>query len=79
MTDEAHADLILHGGKLTNLDSANPSATALAVKGERILTVGSDQQALMHFGGPRTTGLYDRALLNRAALRAVGYKSIWVG
>src|SRR3954462_3008530 len=52
---DEHADLILHGGTLTTLDPANPSATALAVKGERILTVGSDEQALMHFRGPRTT------------------------
>ena len=55
MTFDEHADLILHGGKLTTLDPANPSATALAVKGDRILTVGSDEQALMHFRGPRTT------------------------
>src|SRR3954469_4405621 len=51
---DEHADLILHGGKLTTLDPANPSATALAVKGERIVTVGSDEQALMHFRGPDT-------------------------
>jgi predicted amidohydrolase YtcJ len=52
---DEHADLILHGGKLTTLDPANPAAHALAVKGDRILTVGSDEQALMHFRGPRTT------------------------
>ena len=52
---DEHADLILHGGRLTTLDPANTSATALAVRGERILTVGSDEQALMHFRGPRTT------------------------
>ena len=55
MTFDEPADLILHGGRLTTLDPANPSATSLAVKGERILTVGSDEQALMHFRGPRTT------------------------
>jgi predicted amidohydrolase YtcJ len=57
MNDDVHADLILHGGQLTTLDPANPSATALAVNGERILTVGSVEQALMHFRGPRTTVL----------------------
>ena len=56
MNLDEHADLILHGGKLTTLDPANPSATALAVKGDRILTVGSDEQALMHFRGPRHDG-----------------------
>jgi predicted amidohydrolase YtcJ len=55
MTFDEPADLILHGGKLTTLDPANPEATAIAVKGDRILTVGSDEQALMHFLGPRTT------------------------
>jgi hypothetical protein len=30
MNLDEHADLILHGGKLTTLDPANPSATALA-------------------------------------------------
>src|SRR2546430_4898969 len=55
MTLDQHADLILHGGKLPTLDPANRSATAVAVKGDRILTVGSDEQALMHFRGPRTT------------------------
>src|SRR5262249_60801338 len=55
MTFDEPADLIFHGERLTTLDPANPSATALAVKGDRILTVGSDEQALMHFRGPRTT------------------------
>jgi predicted amidohydrolase YtcJ len=55
MTFDEPADLILHGGKLTTLDPANPSATATAVNGDRILTVGSDEQALMHFRGPETT------------------------
>src|SRR3954447_18681879 len=55
MTFDEPADLILHGGKLTTLDPANPSAASIAVKGDRILTVGSDEQALMHFRGPRTT------------------------
>ena len=31
---DEHADLILHGGKLTTLDPANPAANALAVTGE---------------------------------------------
>lgn len=48
------ADLTLHGGKLTTLDPANSEATAIAVKGDRSLTVGSDEQALMHFRGPGT-------------------------
>ena len=55
MTFDEPADLILHGGKLTTLDSANPSATSMAVKGGRILAVGSDKQALKRFRGPETT------------------------
>ena len=40
MTFDEQADLILHGGKLTTLDPANPEATAIAVKGDRIVTAG---------------------------------------
>ncbi len=54
MTDDQHADLILHGGKLTTLDPSSTSATALAVKGDRILTIGSDEQTLALFRGPNT-------------------------
>jgi predicted amidohydrolase YtcJ len=32
MNLDAHADLILHGGKLTALAPANPVANALAIK-----------------------------------------------
>ena len=36
------ADLILTGGKVVTLDGASRIANALAVRGERILAVGSD-------------------------------------
>jgi hypothetical protein len=49
MTSDKHADLILHGGKLTTLDPANPSATAAAVKGDRLLGIGSVGQVLLHW------------------------------
>jgi predicted amidohydrolase YtcJ len=55
MTCDEPADLILHAGKLTTLDPANRSATAMAVKGDRILAVGTDEQALKRFRGPQTT------------------------
>jgi len=54
MTADQHADLILHGGKLTTLDRANPSATVAAVKGDRLVAIGSDQQAVARFRGPKT-------------------------
>jgi predicted amidohydrolase YtcJ len=55
MTIDEHADLILHSGKLTTLEPDNPSATGLAVKNDLIVTVGSDEQALMSSRGPRTS------------------------
>lgn len=40
----ASADMVLTGGKILTMDTANPRAEALAVRGGRILAVGSDQQ-----------------------------------
>jgi predicted amidohydrolase YtcJ len=50
------ADLILHGGRLTTLDPANPTATAVAVKGGKLLAVGDDQD-VAPFRGPGTTAI----------------------
>lgn len=38
------ADLVLRGGKIVTVDDAQPLAEALAVRGDRIVAVGSDQQ-----------------------------------
>ena len=40
------ADLILHNAKITTLDTQNPSATAVAIKKGRIITVGKDSEVL---------------------------------
>src|SRR6516162_2488464 len=67
-----HADLILHGGRLATLDPANPTATAVAVKGGKLVAVGDDPD-VAPFRGPGTTavdlrgrtavpGLYDSHL-----------------
>jgi predicted amidohydrolase YtcJ len=50
---EASADLILRGGKVVTVDSARPQATALAIAGERLLAVGSDEQ-VARSAGPKT-------------------------
>ncbi len=42
------ADLVLVSGKIATMDSARPVATAIAVKGDRILAVGSDQTVLRY-------------------------------
>jgi predicted amidohydrolase YtcJ len=47
------ADLILHGGRLTTLDPANPTATAVAVRGGRFVAVGGDGDVL-RLRGPTT-------------------------
>ncbi len=39
-------DLILYNGKVTTLDPQNPMATSVAIKGGRILKVGSDTDVL---------------------------------
>lgn len=38
------ADLVLVGGHIVTMDRSNPEAAAVAVKGDRILTVGSDDE-----------------------------------
>jgi hypothetical protein len=43
---EAPADLILHGGRVHTMDRARPDATAIAIRGDRILKVGTDAEVL---------------------------------
>ncbi len=40
------ADMILHNGNVTTLDTNNPSATAIAIKDGRILKVGNNTEVL---------------------------------
>ena len=47
------ADTILLNGNIVTMDERNPRAQALAVKGGRILFVGSNRQAT-DYTGPRT-------------------------
>ena len=47
------ADTILHGGNIVTLDSGLPVAEAVAVRGGRIVAVGSDAEVLL-FSGPET-------------------------
>ena len=39
---ERDADTILHNGRLITMDDALPAATAMAIKGGRIMAVGDD-------------------------------------
>jgi predicted amidohydrolase YtcJ len=47
------ADLVLRGGKIATMDVARPEARAVAVRGERIVAVGSDEEIAGHIG-PKT-------------------------
>ncbi|MFN8654351.1 MAG: amidohydrolase [Gemmatimonadales bacterium] len=47
------ADLVLLHGRVVTLDSANPVAQAIAIKGDRLMAVGSDS-AIEAMVGPRT-------------------------
>ena len=47
------ADLVLEHGKIVTVDSAQPRAEALAIRGHRILAVGSDA-AIARYVGPDT-------------------------
>src|SRR5260370_41141077 len=47
------ADLILHRGLFTTLAPAHPTATAVAIRDGRFLTVGTDKE-VMALRGPKT-------------------------
>jgi predicted amidohydrolase YtcJ len=51
--ERPRADLVLHHGKVVTVDPAFRIASGLAVKGDRILAVGSDEQVL-ETAGPDT-------------------------
>jgi len=44
------ADLVLRGGKIVTVDEARPSAEAIAVNGDAIVAVGSDQDIRPYIG-----------------------------
>ena len=49
----APADLVLRGGRIVTVDDARPEARALAVNGDRIVAIGSDQE-IQPLIGPAT-------------------------
>ncbi len=53
---EPPADLVVVGAAIATLDPARPEATALAVRGDRIVAVGSDAE-IAAFAGPATRRL----------------------
>ncbi|MEJ8812712.1 amidohydrolase [Variovorax ureilyticus] len=53
MTQPGSPDLILHNGRFTTLDRANPTATAVAIAEGRFIQVGSDREVLA-LAGPQT-------------------------
>ncbi len=44
------ADLVLHGGRVVTVDPAVPEGQAVAVVGDRIVAVGSDEEITAHIG-----------------------------
>ncbi len=44
------ADLVLHNGKIATVDTARPSAQALAVRGDRIVALGTDEEINRYVG-----------------------------
>ena len=64
MTDTATADLILHHGRITTLDRAQPLACAVAIKDGKFLRVGDDADVLALRGADtRVIDLHGRAVL----------------
>ena len=58
------ADIIFLGNNIVTVDADNPAARAVAVKGPRILAVGTEAEVLLHKGAStRIIKLGDRALV----------------
>lgn len=53
---QTSADLILHNGKVFTSDSAMPKAEAIAIRGERILAVGSNEE-IRKLAGTKTRSI----------------------
>lgn len=53
---EPPADLILTGAKVTTLDPKRPAASAIAVRGDRIVAIGGDEE-IAALAGPATNRL----------------------
>lgn len=47
---EASADLVLRNGKIVTVDDSNPEVQAIAVKGDRIVALGTDAEIQKHIG-----------------------------
>lgn len=47
---ETAADMVLTGGAVMTMDKAHPEATAIAIRGDRILAVGSDREVMAWVG-----------------------------
>jgi predicted amidohydrolase YtcJ len=58
------ADLVLQGGKIATLDADQPEVTALAIKDERIVALGSDEEIAGRIGP-------DTRVLDLAGRRAI--------
>jgi cytosine/adenosine deaminase-related metal-dependent hydrolase len=50
---DGNADLILFNGRITTLDRQNPEAQAIAIRGDRFVTAGTEQD-VMRLAGPGT-------------------------
>jgi predicted amidohydrolase YtcJ len=61
------ADLVLHNGKVVTLDPGVPEAQAIAVKGDTVVAVGSDEAIRRHIGEAT------RAIDLRGALAIPGF------
>ena len=61
------ADLVLRGGKVVTVDEARPEAEALAVAGDAIVAIGSNQD-IQRYVGPAT-----RVIDLRGALATPGF------
>src|SRR5689334_11900995 len=56
-------DLVLHHGRVVTMDEKQPSAQAVALRGDRILWVGTDAEAERRFASVRMLDLHGDTVL----------------
>lgn len=78
MDTTASPELVLHGGTVRALDGADAPATALAVRGGRLLAVGRDEEVLA-LAGPATETLDLRGACALPGINDAHLHGAWAG
>ena len=72
---EGQAEVVLRNARIYTVDPKNPWATAIAIRGDRIIYIGNDDRRL-RFSGPKTQIIGCRWPSRSAWLRRIPLASL---